>query len=100
MEFSISTNGIDEPEVCAGIVRNLSPTFTDEPVCSAVEHHGVAHAQLFSEKRCLKVVGEVTDALEAGPQGGSTGTPAANATSISGALDKTTAPIARPSARA
>jgi len=69
MEFYIRANGVDEPEVCAGIVRHPSPTFTDQPVCSAVKHHGVARTQLFSEKRCLKVVGQITDAFEGGALG-------------------------------
>jgi hypothetical protein len=44
VELYIRTNGVHYPEVGSGIVGNLSPTVTDEPVCSAVEHHGMAHA--------------------------------------------------------
>jgi hypothetical protein len=69
MEIHVRANGVNEPEMCASVVRNRSPTFPDEPVCSAVEHDGVAHTQLFPEKRCLKVVGEVTDAFENGALG-------------------------------
>jgi hypothetical protein len=69
MKFYIRTNSVDEPELGTGIVRNLSPTFADEAVSSAVEHHGVPHIQLFPKKSCLKVVSEVTDPFEAGALG-------------------------------
>jgi hypothetical protein len=64
VEIDIRTYGVHDPEAGSGIVGNFPPTVTDEPVRPAVENHGMAHAQLFPEKCGLKVIGEVSDALQ------------------------------------
>jgi hypothetical protein len=64
MKFHVGANRIDEPKGCTGLVRRLPPTLTDMPVGSAIEHHGMAHAQLLAKKGSLKIVSEITNPLE------------------------------------
>jgi hypothetical protein len=69
MKVYIRTDCVDQPEVGARVLSNQPPSFAGQLVSSAVEHHGVVHSQVFSKKRCLKVIGEITNAFKAEARG-------------------------------